>query len=625
MSRLAKHLTLTFFSPWAALAGLALDPLRRTWAHARLSAKIHTRIDPSVVILDVPEVHGTARISLGKSLYLYRELYLETHEDGERSIGDDVVISRGTHIVAFVKIAIGDGTMIGEYTSIRDANHRIGTGGPIRRSGHDALPIHVGRNVWIGRGVTILPGVTIDDGAVIGANAVVTHNVPKDTIVVGVPAKPPSREEDRVTFSTAPRILLSAYQCGPGLGSVSQIGWEWYARLARRAPTTVVTHIRNREALSKAGAPLPDSEVIFVDTEWFAGPLYRLASRMFPRSQHAVFLISSLDFFAYDWSAETLLRQRMASGESWNIIHAVTPVSPTAPTRLHRLGLPLIIGPLNGGLGNPPGFPEIMQEESAWLNPIRNIGHLIDAVVGSTRHATVILTATRATRESIPRRYRAQCISMLENGVDLDVFSPSPWPPAPSMTQPLKMLFVGRLLPFKGIPLLLAALARIHAEFPVQLTIVGEGPSETSWRQEVNTLGLHDQVTFRGPLSATEVAAHMRAAHIFCLPSVRESGGAVLLEAMAAARPVIAIAYGGPAEVVDDHVGRAIPPDGPEAVIEALAQTVRDVFADPEAWRRRGEEGSHRAEQRYAWDTKIEQVLRLYRHILGPDTGMELA
>ena len=67
---------------------------------------------------------------------------------------------------------------------------------------------------------------------------------------------------------------------------------------------------------------------------------------------------------------------------------------------------------------------------------------------------------------------------------------------------------------------------------------------------------------------------------------------------MAAARPVIAIAYGGPAEVVDDHVGRAILPDGPEAVIEALVQTVREVFADPGTWRRRGEEGRHRAEQR---------------------------
>ena len=156
-----------------------------------------------------------------------------------------------------------------------------------------------------------------------------------------------------MTPTTSPHILLSAYQCGPGMGSVSQIGWEWYARLACRAPTTLVTHIRNREPLTKAGAPLPYSEVVFVDTEWFAGPLYRLASRIFPRSQHAVFLISSLDFFAYDRSAETLLRRRMACGESWNIVHAVTPVSPAAPTRLHRLGLPLIIGPLNGGLGTP--------------------------------------------------------------------------------------------------------------------------------------------------------------------------------------------------------------------------------------------------------------------------------
>jgi glycosyltransferase involved in cell wall biosynthesis len=428
-----------------------------------------------------------------------------------------------------------------------------------------------------------------------------------------------------VTPTTSPHILLSAYQCGPGMGSVSQIGWEWYARLACRAPTTLVTHIRNREPLTKAGAPLPYSEVVFVDTEWFAGPLYRLASRIFPRSQHVVFLISSLDFFAYDRSAETLLRRRMACGESWNIVHAVTPVSPAAPTRLHRLGLPLIIGPLNGGLGTPPAFPEIMQEESAWLNPIRNIGHLIDAVVGSTRHATAILTATRATRASIPRRYRSQCISMLENGVDLNVFSPSPWPPAPSITHPLRILFVGRLLPFKGIPLLLAALARIHDELPVRLTIVGEGPMEAPWKQEAHALGLQDTVTFCGPLPSVEVAAQMRAAHVFCLPSVHESGGAVLLEAMAAARPVIAIAYGGPAEVVDDSIGRAIPPDGPEAVIEALTQSVRDVFADPDAWRRRGEEGRYRAEQRYAWDTKIEQALRLYHHILGDGHGVEVA
>ena len=64
-----------------------MDPLRRAWAHARLAAKIHVPVDPSAIILDVPQIHGTARISLGKNLYFYRELYLETQEEGMISIG----------------------------------------------------------------------------------------------------------------------------------------------------------------------------------------------------------------------------------------------------------------------------------------------------------------------------------------------------------------------------------------------------------------------------------------------------------------------------------------------------------------------------------------------------------
>ena len=100
--------------------------------------------------------------------------------------------------------------------------------------------------------------------------------------------------------STHLRILLSAYQCGPGMGSVSQIGWEWYSRLSRMASVTLVTHIRNRKCLEAAGAPLPGSEVIYIDTEWFAGIVYRAALRMFPKSEHAVFLFSSVDFYFFD-------------------------------------------------------------------------------------------------------------------------------------------------------------------------------------------------------------------------------------------------------------------------------------------------------------------------------------
>jgi acetyltransferase-like isoleucine patch superfamily enzyme len=184
----AKSLVMPALVAVARLVNGSTGGLVRAWAHARLAASIAFPLDPSVVVLGAPEVHGTGRIRLGRNLYLYRHLYLETQAQGSIVVGDEVVISRGVHIVSFEAIAIGEGTMIGEYTSLRDANHRIGQGG-IRHSGHDTGAIAIGRNVWIGRGVTVLPGVTIGDNAVIGANAVVTRDVAAGTVAVGVPAR----------------------------------------------------------------------------------------------------------------------------------------------------------------------------------------------------------------------------------------------------------------------------------------------------------------------------------------------------------------------------------------------------------------------------------------------------
>ncbi len=183
-----KKLLAIILFPFATLSN-RLDAGRRLWAHARLRAALGERLHPSAVVLGMPELHGTGNIWLGEHLYLYRELYLETQAQGRIEIGAGAVLSRGVHIVAYDAVILGEGVMVGEYTSIRDANHRVVEGQSARHTGHEAKSIRIGKGAWIGRGVAILPGVTIGEGAVVGANAVVTRNVAPGDVVAGVPAR----------------------------------------------------------------------------------------------------------------------------------------------------------------------------------------------------------------------------------------------------------------------------------------------------------------------------------------------------------------------------------------------------------------------------------------------------
>jgi glycosyltransferase involved in cell wall biosynthesis len=180
------------------------------------------------------------------------------------------------------------------------------------------------------------------------------------------------------------------------------------------------------------------------------------------------------------------------------------------------------------------------------------------------------------------------------------------------------LIFVGRYIPAKGITMLLEAIQRFRQSQVVDLMLVGDGPLASDLGREVEQRGLSDCVSFAGERPPAEVASLIAQAHVFCLPSVRESGGAVLLEAMACARPVVAVAYGGPAEIVDDAVGRAIPPDGREAVVNGLVTVFEELTKCPGEWAARGRVGLERALSRFTWDAKITEALALYQELLRP-------
>jgi len=185
---------------------LVARPLRRFVRLAHLRAHSSGTI-PLTTQFDGPtHTPGPVQLTLGAHCRLGRDVFFETNPGGRIEIGSRVRINMGCVLVAYTQIRIGDDCLIGEYVSIRDANHGTAVGLPMRTQPHATAAITIGRDVWIARGAVILKGVTLGDGCIVGANSVVTHDVPPLAIVVGAPA----REVGRRKPTDAPAQVLAS-------------------------------------------------------------------------------------------------------------------------------------------------------------------------------------------------------------------------------------------------------------------------------------------------------------------------------------------------------------------------------------------------------------------------------
>ncbi len=175
--------------PLAAFVLACARPVRRLWRLASVRSQVRGRV-PVTTQFDGPiTVCGAGELRFGAHCRLGLNVHLDTGEAGIITLGDRVRVNAGSVIVANAGVSIGDDTLIGEYVSIRDANHGLSAAAPIRSQPLVVAEVKIGRDVWIGRGACVLKGVTVGDGAVIGANSVVTHAVPPGAIFAGVPAK----------------------------------------------------------------------------------------------------------------------------------------------------------------------------------------------------------------------------------------------------------------------------------------------------------------------------------------------------------------------------------------------------------------------------------------------------
>lgn len=415
------------------------------------------------------------------------------------------------------------------------------------------------------------------------------------------------------------RVLLIAEACNPTWTSVPLVGYNLARALAARPDLriTLVTHIRNREGINTSDIG-KHAEVVYIDNEFIARPVYQFARLLRGGDQLGWTIDTAMAWPSYVVFEQILwlkLARRLRRGD-FDLIHRVTPLSPTAVSPLAaKTEVPMIAGPLNGGLRWPREFPELIRREREWLVPLRSLYKLLPYHRSTYRHLAAVITASRATAAEIPRHFHGQRFHLPENGVD-----PVRFPIAEHWPQPtgrFRFVTVGRIVPYKGLSLTLEAIRRSLQLQRCELIVIGDGPDRPTHELFVAKHGLQDCVTFRGQMPQGEMAAEMRRSQVFVFPSLREFGGGVVLEAMACALPCLIVDYGGPAELVTEATGIKLPMRPREELVESLRIAMERLASDHDLCQSMGATAAAEVRRSHTWKAKADRVRQIYTQVLA--------
>lgn len=225
------------------------------------------------------------------------------------------------------------------------------------------------------------------------------------------------------------------------------------------------------------------------------------------------------------------------------------------------------------------------------------------------RNATALVANSEGLKQIALKVLPEAQIDVIPNGIDTDRFKPSQ---AQSSTH-VRLLFSGRLEPYKGLSDLIQALDIVRKKIstPFHLTIVGDGSLRDELPRQTQTLQLQDYITFWGQTSPEQMPDIYQASDILVLPSHVEGMSNVILEAMATGLPTVATQIAGSEELVlPNRTGLLVPPSAPQELAQALTQ----LICENDFRKKLGQQACKEAQKR-SWRAVAESYVNIYHNI----------
>jgi glycosyltransferase involved in cell wall biosynthesis len=404
-------------------------------------------------------------------------------------------------------------------------------------------------------------------------------------------------------MSSKLRVLLSAYACEPHQGSEPEVGWQWALQMARFHDVTVLTQSKNQTVIERTLQALPADRPRprFI---YHTLPLWLHRLRETPWGFRTF-------YFLWQKSARKVIA-RLHREHHFDLMHHVTFAGFRYPTVIWDHGVPCIWGPI-GGIESIPWPLLPWRHPASFIHEAtRNVHNLLHvmpfhALPGRARASALILATTKEMQLALARLgFAAEVMPTI--GLNTGQM---PYQARRPSDGPLKLLYVGNVIALKGIDLALEAFA--ESGIDATLTLVGTGSYLEAAKRLAAELRLQARVTFLGRLPRQQVLRLYPEYDVFVFPSLHDTGGYAVIEAMFNELPVICLDCGGPAVAVQAGCGVRVSLGARAQVISELASALR-LYAQNRATLAEHGKGARQTVLRfYDWDRKGDQMDHCYR------------